>query len=38
MRRGNSHAQIVPYGSFAVKDGYIVLAIGNDGQFQNFVR
>ena len=32
-RMGNSHPSIVPYQSFATRDGHIVLAVGNDGQF-----
>jgi crotonobetainyl-CoA:carnitine CoA-transferase CaiB-like acyl-CoA transferase len=35
-RQGNSHLQIVPYQLFATKDGWIVLAVGNDGQWQRF--
>jgi crotonobetainyl-CoA:carnitine CoA-transferase CaiB-like acyl-CoA transferase len=35
-RQGNAHLQIVPYQLFATKDGWLVLAIGNDGQWQNF--
>ncbi|WP_163930658.1 CaiB/BaiF CoA-transferase family protein [Paraferrimonas sp. SM1919] len=30
---GNSHPNIVPYQSFAVKNGHILLAVGNDAQF-----
>jgi len=37
-RQGNAHLQIVPYQVFASSDGYFVLAIGNDGQFQRFCR
>jgi formyl-CoA transferase len=33
-RTGNAHANIVPYQTFACADGHIVLAVGNDGQFQ----
>ncbi len=33
-RLGNSHPSIVPYQAFATKDGHIVVAVGNDGQFQ----
>lgn len=36
QRMGNSHPNIVPYQSFATSDGYIILAIGNDAQFQRF--
>ena len=33
-RLGNSHPNIVPYDVFEVADGYIIIASGNDGQFQ----
>ena len=32
-RLGNAHANIVPYQVFAVADGHIVVAVGNDRQF-----
>lgn len=32
-RLGNQHANIVPYQTFQTKDGYIVIAVGNDRQF-----
>jgi len=32
-RLGNAHPSIVPYQAFATRDGHIVLAVGNDGQF-----
>jgi len=32
-RLGNAHPSIVPYRAFATRDGHIVLAVGNDGQF-----
>ncbi len=35
-RMGNAHPTVVPYQSFATADGHIILAIGNDGQFQRF--
>jgi len=35
-RMGNAHVNIVPYQVFATQDGHIVLATGNDGQFQRF--
>jgi crotonobetainyl-CoA:carnitine CoA-transferase CaiB-like acyl-CoA transferase len=35
-RQGNAHLQIVPYQLFATADGWIVLAVGNDGQWQKF--
>jgi crotonobetainyl-CoA:carnitine CoA-transferase CaiB-like acyl-CoA transferase len=33
-RYGNAHANIVPYQSFQASDGWFVLAIGNDRQFE----
>jgi crotonobetainyl-CoA:carnitine CoA-transferase CaiB-like acyl-CoA transferase len=33
-RIGNSHPNIVPYQVFPVADGYIIIATGNDGQYQ----
>ena len=33
-RLGNAHPSIVPYQAFATRDGHIVIAVGNDGQFQ----
>ncbi len=36
VRLGNAHPNIAPYQVFATADGHLVLAIGNDGQFQNF--
>ncbi|MDD9876987.1 MAG: CaiB/BaiF CoA-transferase family protein [Magnetovibrio sp.] len=35
-RLGNAHPNIVPYQSFPTADGDIILAVGNDGQFQRF--
>jgi formyl-CoA transferase len=35
-RYGNEHANIVPYQTFATSDGWVVLAIGNDRQWQRF--
>ena len=32
-RYGNEHASIVPYQTIATQDGWIMLAVGNDGQF-----
>lgn len=37
-RMGNAHPNIVPYQVFATHDGHMVLAIGNDGQFERFCR
>jgi crotonobetainyl-CoA:carnitine CoA-transferase CaiB-like acyl-CoA transferase len=36
-RRGNDHPTIVPYGVFRAADQDMILAIGNDQQFQKFV-
>jgi crotonobetainyl-CoA:carnitine CoA-transferase CaiB-like acyl-CoA transferase len=35
-RQGNAHLQIVPYQLFATADGWLVLAVGNDNQWQRF--
>lgn len=35
-RMGNAHPTIVPYEAFMAKDGYIILAVGNDRQFEAF--
>ncbi len=37
-RMGNAHVNVVPYQVFATRDGHIVLAIGNDGQFTRFCQ
>ncbi|HZR11524.1 MAG TPA: CaiB/BaiF CoA-transferase family protein [Myxococcales bacterium] len=34
LRLGNGHPSIVPYQSFATRDGHIVIAVGNDAQFR----
>ena len=34
-RLGNAHPNIVPYQSFSVADGHIVIAVGNDSQFES---
>ena len=36
QRAGNAHQSIVPYQAFAVADGHLILAVGNDGQFARF--
>ncbi|WP_368647685.1 CaiB/BaiF CoA-transferase family protein [Castellaniella ginsengisoli] len=36
QRLGNAHPSIVPYQDFPTADGYMILAIGNDGQFARF--
>jgi crotonobetainyl-CoA:carnitine CoA-transferase CaiB-like acyl-CoA transferase len=33
-RMGNGHANLVPYQAFEVADGELVVAVGNDGQFE----
>ena len=35
-RLGNAHPNIVPYQSFVAKDGYLIVAVGNDGQFRRY--
>ena len=37
-RWGNAHANIVPYQTFACADGHIIVAAGNDSQYQKFVE
>jgi len=36
LRYGNAHANVVPYEVFPTADGHIILAVGNDGQFERF--
>jgi crotonobetainyl-CoA:carnitine CoA-transferase CaiB-like acyl-CoA transferase len=38
VRRGNKHPNIQPQDVFPVRDGHIVLAVGNDEQFIRFAR
>jgi crotonobetainyl-CoA:carnitine CoA-transferase CaiB-like acyl-CoA transferase len=33
-RMGNTHQNIVPYQVFAVRDGHVIIAVGNDSQFE----
>ena len=35
-RLGNAHPNIVPYQAFATSDGHIILAVGNDAQYERF--
>lgn len=35
-RTGNAHPNLAPYEVFRARDGYFILAIGNDTQFQRF--
>ena len=37
-RMGNRHPSIAPYDTFPAADGILVLAVGNDGQWQTFCR
>lgn len=37
-RWGNAHPNIVPYQTFQTADGWIIVAVGNDGQFRRFVE
>ena len=37
-RIGNAHANIVPYQEFPVADGHIIVATGNDRQYQDFCK
>ena len=36
IRMGNAHPNVVPYQTFPTKDGDVIIAIGNDGQFKKF--
>jgi crotonobetainyl-CoA:carnitine CoA-transferase CaiB-like acyl-CoA transferase len=38
QRMGNAHPNIVPYEAFRASDQYIIVAVGNDGQFARFVE
>ena len=37
-RMGNAHPSIVPYQDFPTADGYMIIAVGNDGQFANLCK
>jgi formyl-CoA transferase len=37
-RLGNAHPNIAPYQVFPTADGHVVIAVGNDGQFEAFAR
>lgn len=37
-RYGNQHPNIVPYQTFRARDGYFVVAVGNDRQYRRFCR
>lgn len=36
VRRGNQHPNIVPYQVFEASDGHLIVAVGNDHQFEQF--
>jgi crotonobetainyl-CoA:carnitine CoA-transferase CaiB-like acyl-CoA transferase len=36
QRIGNAHPNVVPYQVFAVADGHVIIAVGNDRQFAKF--
>ena len=38
QRQGNAHPNMVPYQVFRCRDGNIILAVGNDGQFRRFAK
>jgi crotonobetainyl-CoA:carnitine CoA-transferase CaiB-like acyl-CoA transferase len=38
QRLGNTHPNIVPYQAFATADGHIILAVGNQGQFERLCQ
>jgi crotonobetainyl-CoA:carnitine CoA-transferase CaiB-like acyl-CoA transferase len=38
VRVGNEHPNIVPYNVLPSSDGFIILAVGNDAQFQKFCQ
>ena len=37
-RLGNQHPNIAPYQEFPTKDGYLILAVGNDPTFERFCK
>ena len=38
VRMGNAHASVVPYQTFPTKDGWMLIACGNDGQFVKMMQ
>jgi len=38
QRMGNQHPSIVPYQDFPTADGYMIVAVGNDGQFAQLCK
>jgi crotonobetainyl-CoA:carnitine CoA-transferase CaiB-like acyl-CoA transferase len=37
-RLGNAHPNIVPYQTFATKDGFVIIAVGNERQFREYTK
>jgi crotonobetainyl-CoA:carnitine CoA-transferase CaiB-like acyl-CoA transferase len=37
-RKGNAHPNIVPYQVFETSDSFVIIAVGNDGQFRKFCK
>ena len=37
-RMGNAHPNIVPYQSFKTSDHFVIVAVGNDGQFERYCK
>jgi len=37
-RMGNAHPNIAPYQTFRVADGWVIVAVGNDGQFRKLAE
>jgi len=37
-RWGNAHPNVVPYQTLQTSDSWIIVAVGNDGQFRHFVQ
>lgn len=37
-RRGNAHPNIVPYQDFEAKDGHVIIAVGNNRQFERLCQ
>jgi crotonobetainyl-CoA:carnitine CoA-transferase CaiB-like acyl-CoA transferase len=37
-RLGNAHPNIAPYQTFEVRDGWVIVAVGNDGQFRKLCQ
>lgn len=36
VRMGNAHMSLVPYGVYPTRDGHIIIAVGNDDQWQRY--